>query len=255
MKALGNLLLVLFLMYLGAAAWLYFNQRNILFLPDHHRKSNNGFYFTAKDGTKIWVSVYNKGKERALIYFPGNTENDWEYPERIAKNLPDHTIYFIHYRGYGQSEGKPSQNAFYSDALELFDLIAKKHKDIDIIGRSLGTAMAVYTSAKREAHRLVLVTPFAGIAMIAKDRYPWMPIDILLKDPFPSSYFAHSVSEKTLVILAEYDTTTPYKSSQKLINSLPKKPEVITLRGVNHSAVIRHPLYMKVLGDFLESKK
>jgi pimeloyl-ACP methyl ester carboxylesterase len=251
MKALSRLILLAVLGYLGAAAWLYINQRDLLFVVDHHRKSENGFSMTAKNGEKVWVSAYNTDKSKALIYFPGNTESDWEYPERIAKNFPGHSIYFIHYRGFGKSEGGPSQKALYEDALNLFDKVATSHEHIDIIGRSLGSAMAVYTAANRDAGKMVLVTPFAGIAMLASRRYPWIPVGLLLKDHFPSSDFAPKIEEKTLVLLSEHDTTVPYASSKKLIDSMKNKPETIMLRGVSHNAAIHHPLYIKSLREFL----
>ncbi len=252
MKALFRLILLGLVGYAGAVAWLYYNQRDLLFIEDHHRKSDHGFFMTAQNGDKVWVSVYNPNQPKALLYFPGNTENDWEYPERIAKNLPTHTVYFIHYRGFGKSEGTPSQEALYEDALNLFDKASTAHQHIDLLGRSLGTAMAVYTAAKRDAEKMVLVTPFANIAMLAQEKYPWMPVMMTLKDHFPSEEFAPGVDEQTLVLLSEYDTTVPYESSKKLIDSFAKKPEVIMLRGVNHGASIRHPIYLKVLRDFLE---
>jgi esterase/lipase len=167
--------------------------------------------------------------------------------------LPNHTIYFLRYRGFANSEGSPSQKALYADANTLYDRIRKNHQRIDVLGRSLGTGMAVHLTAEREARRLILTTPYDGIALSAEKAYPWLPVASLLKDPFPSFRFAPKVEEKTQVILAKDDQKIPYKSSKNLIDLFPKKPKVIALRGTTHSAVVRHPLYLKTVADFLNT--
>jgi pimeloyl-ACP methyl ester carboxylesterase len=253
MKTLTRLLGLGIIAYLFAAGWLYLNQRDILFVRDGDRKPMEGFWLQVEPNTRIWIDQLNPGKSKALIYFPGNTTSDWEHPERLAKMLPDHTIYFSRHRGYANSEGAPSQKALYADALRLHDRTAKEHTTVNVMGRSLGSAMASYVASHRSVHRLILTTPFGGIALLAQREYPWLPISLILKDPFPSTHFAPAITEKTLILLAEADTKIPLLSSQTLINAFDtnNKPETIMLRGANHVNIVHHPLYLKSIVDFL----
>ncbi len=252
MKALVRLLLLVLFFYAAATGWLYVKQRELLFVRDASPAPLAGFWLQVAPHTRIWIDRLNPGQPRALLYFPGNTTSDWDDPRQLAKVLPDHTIYFMRYRGFANSEGRPSQKALYADALSVFDWIQKGHKTIDVMGRSLGTGMAVYVASRRTARRLILTTPYDGILLAAEKAYPWMPVSLLLKDPFPSFRFAPNVQEKTEIILAKGDQKIPYESSKKLIDLFPKKPEVITLRGTTHSAIVRHPLYRKTIADFLK---
>ena len=252
MKALVRLLGLLLAFYLAAAGYMYVKQRDLLFVRDAQPKPLDGFWFPVAPDTRIWIDRLNPGQPKALLYFPGNTTSDWDDAMRLSKALPHHTLYFVRYRGYANSEGSPSQDALYADALALFDAIRSKHTSIDIMGRSLGTGMAVYTAAKRQGGKLLLTTPFDGILLAAKKAYPWLPVSLLLKDPFPSKDFAPDIDEQTEIIMAKNDQKIPNASSENLIKAFKKKPEVIVLRGTTHSAIVRHPLYLKTLQDFLE---
>jgi len=251
-RALYKLLLLLLAGYAGVALWLYGIQRDLLFVRDHHTHATNGYYLKTDNHTKIWITVSNPGQSKALIYFPSIVEKNWADPDQISSLLPEHTLYFIHYRGYGQSSGKPTQSALYADALRLFDTIEHRYASVDLLGRSVGTAVAVLVAARREVGRVILVTPFANMTDIAKNQYPWLPPLLLLKDQFPSEYFAHDVKEPTLVIVSEQDEIVPRESISRLISKFPNKPEIITLRGADHENSIKHPIYNKALKDFLE---
>jgi esterase/lipase len=251
MKALVRLLGLLLLLYLGATGWLYLKQRDLLFVRNAHPKPLEGFWLYDNNRSDVWVDRLNPGQPNALLYFPGNTTDDWDDPRRLSHMLPQHTIYFMRYRGYANSRGEPSQDAIFSDAVTLYKRVRPLHRQIDLMGRSLGTGVAVYLASRVPARKMVLTTPYDGIAMAAAKAYPWLPVQYLLKDPFPSRTFASRVEEQTLVILAKDDQKIPYASSKNLIDHFPKKPEVITLRGTTHSAVVRHPLYLKTVADFL----
>ena len=252
MKALMRLLGLVLILYLTAVGYMYVKQRDLLFVRDAHPGPLDGFWFQATPDTRIWIDRLNPGQPRALLYFPGNTTSDWDDAKRLSTALPHHTLYFVRYRGYANSDGEPSQDALYADALALFDAIKPKHKTVDIMGRSLGTGMAVYTAARRTGGKLLLTTPYDGILIAAQKAYPWLPVSLILKDPFPSKEFAPEIDEQTEVILAKGDQKIPNASSENLIKAFKNKPEVIVLRGTTHSAVVRHPLYLKTLQDFFE---
>src|SRR5581483_3606208 len=108
-------------------------------------------------------------------------------------------------RGYGGSSGKASEAALFEDGLTLFDEVQKAHPQVEVVGRSLGSGVAVYVASLRPAARLVLVTPYDSIAEIGARQFPFVPVKWLLLDRFESWKYAPQVTAPTLIIAAEHD--------------------------------------------------
>ena len=253
MKMLTWGLLLLLLLYLGALAWLYLSQRSILFHPTGETPARHGF-FLDMNGERIRVEVRNEGCVKGLIYFPGNSEHYWEDPDILAAMLPEHTLYFPHYPGYGRSEGSPSQTAFFNLALRLYDTVAPRHRQVDVIGRSLGSGVAVYLAAHRPVGRLVLITPYDSITALGQRRYPIFPVRLIIKDPFESLRYAPEVKAPTLILLAEHDRVIPHRNSRHLIDNLRQSSVTVRiLPGSDHTDILDHPDFAKVLEKFLEA--
>jgi len=242
-------LLLLYLLTLGA---LYLFQRKILFHPTHERRPREGFFLESPEG-KVRIEVRNSGKAKALIYFPGNSEHWWEDPDDLARLLPEHTIYFPHYPGYGASEGSPSQEAFFAMAERLYDRIAPRHKSVDLAGRSLGSGVALYLAVRRPVRRIVLITPYDSIASLGAERYPFFPVRSIVKDPFESIRYAPDIDVPVLILLAENDRVIPLAHTQNLIRHFQRtEPRTILLPGTDHGNIIEHPDYPTALRRFLE---
>jgi pimeloyl-ACP methyl ester carboxylesterase len=136
------------------------------------------------DGVSLRGWEVNAGRERALVYYGGNGEGlDWLVPE-LSRRFPDHTSYLVAYRGYGASEGTPGERVLTSDALAVFDHAAARHPGgVDVVGRSLGSGVAVQVAVRRPVERLVLITPFDSLVATAADLFPWLPVRSCLEPP------------------------------------------------------------------------
>lgn len=130
--------------------------------------------------------------------------------------FPDTSIYLMHYRGYGGSSGNPTEKALFTDALSLFDEVRTEHSEIDVIGRSLGSGVAVYLASQRPVARLVLVTPYDSVLDIAALQFAYFPLKWLLRDKFESWRFAPQVTAATTIIAAEHDEIIPRASTELL---------------------------------------
>src|SRR6185295_19110655 len=120
-------------------------QRALIYFPQSGSGNDSATTVTLPTTTaRILVSTRPKNGPRGLIYFGGNAEDLSLSMPSISAGFPDSAIYLLHYRGYGGSSGKPSQEALFADALMLFDLVHAKHSDVEVIGRSLGSGVAVY---------------------------------------------------------------------------------------------------------------
>ena len=89
-----------------------------------------------------------------------------------------------------------------ADAIELFDRLHAAHPQITVIGRSLGSGVAVHLASVRPVQRLVLVTPFNSIAELAQQRFPLFPVQWLMLDKYDSWRYAPKVTAPTTLVIA-----------------------------------------------------
>ncbi|WP_456391524.1 alpha/beta hydrolase [Nitratifractor sp.] len=240
--------------YLLILAYLYFFQRTLLFHPTHESKAQEGFYLETPIG-RIRIEVRNPGRERALIYFPGNSEHWWEDPDDLSQLLPGHTIYFPHYPGYGASEGSPSQEAFYLMAEALYDRIVPRHGAIDLVGRSLGSGVALHLATRRPVRRLVLITPYDSIASLGAERYGIFPVRAIIKDPFDALADAPKIRIPVLVLLAESDSVIPHAHSRRLLRAMDHaEVKVHEIPGSDHGDIVDSPRFKTRVREFLEAR-
>ncbi|RLA08504.1 MAG: alpha/beta hydrolase, partial [Gammaproteobacteria bacterium] len=210
MKSFIVLIAVLAICYLLMVAFLYFMQRSLLFypVPPVDGISTETISFTNQDiSLQGWV--LNKGQSRALVYYGGNAED-------ITANIPlfddlfkHHTVYLINYRGYGKSQGSPSEEGLFSDAVAIYDQLEQQHSSVSLMGRSLGSGVAVYLASKREIDRLYLLTPYDSIAEVAQTHYPYFPTSYLIRDRFESTAYAANLNALVLIVAAEFDRVVP----------------------------------------------
>lgn len=238
-------------LYGGALLYLYLYQRSLLYHPSHSTPANEGFFLDIGE-EKIWTERIHPNKEKAILYFPGNTENYWINSEKLGEFFPDFTIYFLHYPGYGASTGSPSQERIFEAAEALYDRVRLDHTHLVSFGRSLGTSPALRLAAERSVDALILTTPFDSIVHLGQKRYPLFPIALLLKDPYKNILYAPKVSCPTLILLAEKDRVVPDSHSEALIASFVRTvPERVTLPDSDHTSIIDHPDYAPMIRAFL----
>ena len=115
------------------------------------------------------------------------------------------------------SAGTPSEAAIVADALALFDEARREHRDVVVVGRSLGSGVAVRVASLRPVARVVLVTPYDSIQEIAAARFAFFPVRWLLRDKFESWKYAPAVTAPTLLIAAEHDEVIPRASTELLL--------------------------------------
>jgi uncharacterized protein len=176
-----SLLVLSVLVYLGLCAALFIFQRSLIYLPQPRSPGINGTTFVLPTTeANVLVSVRPHDGQTALIYFGGNAEDTSLSLPDFSSAFPDHAIYLLHYRAYGGSSGSPSEAALFKDALVLFDQVRAEHRDIVLIGRSLGSGIAVRVASVRPVSRLVLVTPYDSLQEIAATQFPYFPVRWLL---------------------------------------------------------------------------
>jgi pimeloyl-ACP methyl ester carboxylesterase len=255
-KALTALLSVAAVLYAAACAALYFGQRALLYFPTPAVAAPGAERISLNSGRevlRIWqIGNGTSRREHAIIYFGGNAED-------VAQNIPlfkrifaHSPVYLVNYRGYGGSTGSPSEAALFADALTVFDYVHTQHSEVSVIGRSLGSGVAVYLASMREIKKMVLVTPYDSIVNVARRHFPMFPVGLLLKDRFESNSRIVALRIPILVILAENDGVIPRANSDALIALLPtSQSNVAIVPGTDHNTVGAPAIYADTLRSFL----
>ena len=243
--------------FLCMVLYLYVNQRKMLYYPQpldrdwDHVKDNVLFEHSfERDGVQLKGWLLNPNNKRLLIYYGGNGEeaslliDQFKYKENVATLL-------MNYRGYGESEGKPTEKNLVGDALAIFDALRDRYESIVIFGRSLGTGIAVQVAAARKIDQLILVTPFDSIAAVGQGLYPWAPVKLLAKDPYDSLAVSAKVNEPTLFLVSEVDYVVPRKHAQNLYDHWNGPKKWVEIPGSDHNSITEFPVYWSAINSFL----
>lgn len=248
-----QLLKLLLLVYLGFGVYLYLVQRSVMYFPVTGRDIDGAsaeYLDCAGETIKLWV--VNPGGRRAVIYFGGNAEDVGMNAADFRAILPDQTVYLVNYRGYAGSTGSPSQKALFADALCVYDAVRDRHAGIALVGRSLGSGVAVYLASQRPALRLVLVSPHDSALAVAQRLYPIYPLALLMKDQYPSIRYAPRVAAPTLIIVAEHDRIVPPVHSDRLAAAFaPGLVKRVAIEGADHNDLSGRRSYWGEVGRFL----
>lgn len=248
-RTLLNLLAVLIVAYLALCAALFFFQRSLIYFPQPRTVGGASNLLTLPSAAgNVLVSTRPRSSSNAVIYFGGNAEDVSLSLPGLAAAFPDHAIYLLHYRGYGGSAGAPSEAALVEDGLALFDKAHADHANIVVIGRSLGSGVAVQVASQRGVARLVLVTPYDSLEDLAVSQFGWFPVRWLLRDKFRSGLYAPMVNAPTTIVAAERDEVIPRPSTELLHTRFAKGiASLEVLPGTGHNTVEQSARYWAAL--------
>jgi fermentation-respiration switch protein FrsA (DUF1100 family) len=197
-----------------------------------------------KTSDNVHIQAWYKEAKRGyptIIYFHGN-----------AGNLAHRTQYFsllrdagfgilgIDYRGYGASEGEPSEEGFYNDGRAAIAYAQKElalpANKIIIYGESIGSGVAVQMASEHKLAALILQAPFLSMTSAASYHYPWLPVNLLLKDRFDSVSKIANVHSPLLLLHGENDGIVPVTDGKELFiqANQPKKSIYFPETGHNN---------------------
>jgi pimeloyl-ACP methyl ester carboxylesterase len=235
-------------LYGAVCAGLYGFQRSLLYHPQPARASVPGVRLPVA-GAELQISVRPMPGAKALLYFGGNAEDVSATLADLAQSFPDHALYLMHYRGYGTSTGEPAEAALHADAEVLWQRVSGSHDDITLMGRSLGSGVAVKLASEHaEVSHLILVTPYDSIAAVAADHFPWLPVRWLMSDTFDSVAWAPRLAMPVTVVSAERDEVIGRQRTAALVDRLPTGGlRWVQIPGAGHNDLQLSPLYAAAL--------
>lgn len=265
LKYLKYLSILVIIIYLGMCGFLYFKQEDLLFHPNPKTFAEvqkilninpqfDTLFLKMKDGIKISGYISPKQtnvKLPLVIYFEGNTEEVSNRMDKL-KYFENCRIALINYRGFGLSEGKPSEQTMFSDAVEVYDKL-KSSLNIDtnriyVIGRSIGTGVATYLSSQRKVKETILITPYDSMIDLAQEKYPIFPIFMIIKHPFESNKYAEQISSSMFALIAKNDMVIPTKHAFKLLEAWNGKATYFEVNE-DHSSIMNNEMVWRKIEE------
>jgi pimeloyl-ACP methyl ester carboxylesterase len=250
-------------------AYLYFFQDHMLYYPRPVDKSNlriidqyfpgSDIALVAADGKKLTGWHWQPGtavqnQTPVLVYFGGNAEDVSGMFIELA-GLRQYAVATLNYRGYGTSEGRPSEKSMFKDALVLYDDLVNNRQysadQIILIGRSLGTGVAVYLASQRKVRSLVLISPYDSMTSLASHHYPYAPVKWLLKHRYDSISLAAGINEPLLAITGSSDRIVPPDHARRLTEAWAGQANLVEIARADHNDVTFYPEYLQSLKAFL----
>src|SRR4051812_15878339 len=213
------------------------------------------------DGVALrgWLKRPNllPGKRYPLVIVYGGVRREVSEFVRRADAPGNWGWLVVNYRGFGLSEGAPSEQHVLDDAKLIYDWAAAR-PDVDassivVLGRSLGTYVAVAVAAARHARAAILATPFDSFVALGEKRFPSLPVEWLIGGRYDSAALAPKVSVPALFLLAENDEVTPIENGRALASAWGGITQTVLLRGASHFGVERRDDFWRSVAEYLGS--
>lgn len=216
---------------------------------------------TTADGVDLhgWYVPAPGEARRTVLFFHGNAGN---ISHRLDTLETFHRLglatLIVDYRGYGQSEGRPSEAGLYRDAAAAWAHLTQERgiepERVIAFGRSLGAPVAARLAAEQPVGGLVLESAFTSVPDLAAELYPVFPVRALARINYPTREFVTRVDAPVLVIHSPDDKTIPFHHGQAVYQAAPEPKEFLRIEG-DHNTGFRtsSELYFDGLRGWLES--
>ena len=197
---------------------------------------------------------WTPGKPHALVIVYGGVGQEVSEFVGLAHASAGWGWLMINYRGFGLSEGSPTERTVLGDAKRIYDW-ALARPDIDaanivVLGRSLGSYVAIAVAAARKVRAAILATPFDSAAALGEEHYR-VPLGWLVQSRYNPALMAPMVSAPALFLLAEKDEVTPVKHGLALAKRWGGLVKMVLLPGAGHSGLENREEFWLSIGEFL----
>lgn len=241
---------------------IYFPTKEMEYTPSQYRLKYEEITFLTKDQKTInawYIPASDTVKPiGTLLFCHGNAGN---ISDRLAKlnmfhDLKLNTLIFD-YRGYGKSNGKPSEKGTYLDAQAAYEYLMSR-KDVDttkliLYGESLGCAVAIELAKRKvPAAALICESPFTSIANVGKEFYPYLPTKLIVSNRYDSISKIGLVTIPKLFIHSRDDEIMGFHHSQQLIAASQEPKELLVIKGSHNEGFLdSEKIYKKGIAEFL----
>jgi hypothetical protein len=247
--------LVCAILWGGAVGYLWVNEGRMVFRSEFSRRSDRvldpafaAFQLRTADGVRLdAVSLSSDAARPWVIYFQGNA-GSLRRP-RVQQQLQQlhglgYNVISFDYRGYGRSEGVPTEAGLYEDGLAAYAHLRKSGvaaRRIILAGQSLGSAVAVELATRVVSAGVALFSPIDSVPLTAGRIYPWVPAQWLATNRFDSDGKIARLRGPIVVFHSENDRLIPLQAARDLYAKVTVEKLMVETGGGHNNAGFADP--------------
>ncbi len=255
--AVGYLLVMTVILILQSKLF-YYPKNDIWATPEDMGLTYENVMFSTEDDIALngWF-VPSEQAKLTVLFFHGNAGNISDRLQTLQLlNELGLNVFIFDYRGYGQSEGRPSEQGTYEDGLAAWNYLTAERgiadSSIVIMGRSLGGSIASWVSARQRPAAAVIESTFTSAADIGSDLYPWLPVRWMIKYEYNTIENLKQIQAPLFMAHSRTDQIIPFHHGQKLFEVANEPKMFVELVGLHGSAYLETgPRYREELQQFL----
>jgi fermentation-respiration switch protein FrsA (DUF1100 family) len=254
------------IVYLAILLLMAFFEESLLFFPDKYPAGDwnpagltvEEASFQAADGTRLHGWFVPHENPRAVVLFAHGNAGNITGREDVLRALHrlGVAVLAFDYRGYGRSQGSPTEAGVLADGRAARTWLAKRvgipESDIVLMGESLGGAVAVQLAAEAPARGLVLENTFSSVPDVATYHYPWLPVKQLMRTRFDSAAAIANYHGPLLQAHGDADTIVPLQIGRRLFEAANEPKRLVVIPGGDHNDA-RTPQFYQALDEFLNA--
>tara|TARA_R110002020_G_scaffold11538_2_gene43262 strand:- start:990 stop:1829 length:840 start_codon:yes stop_codon:yes gene_type:complete len=273
-STVAKILLSLAIIYVLVVALMWGFQERLLYLPNAGREhvatpADRGLAWeavtlTTEDDVALdawWVPAPEP--RASLLFFHGNAGNISHRLESIAQfHRLGLSVLIVDYRGYGRSEGRPSEAGTALDARAAWQWlrnVVSEPDEIVVFGRSLGAAVAAELAASLEQQQaapaaVILESPFRSVPALAQQLYPFLPVRWLARIDYPVETYVTQISAPLLVIHSHGDEIIPFAQGEAVYRAAQEPKQLLEIQGGHNTGFLdSEPAYSEGIDAFLHA--
>jgi hypothetical protein len=219
---------------------IYYPEAELIGSPADLGLAYDDARFETADGVRLHGWYVPGRRSETLLWLHGNAGNISHRLDnlRLLHHAVGVGVLLFDYRGYGRSEGSPSETGLYEDARAALAYL-RGRQDVDAarlvyFGRSLGSAVAVDLALDHPPYRLILESPFASVRAMAKAIFP-APLALLAPSGFDNLAKIGRVRSPLLVIHGDRDEVVPFEQGRQVFDAAGQPKAFYELRSAGHN--------------------
>jgi uncharacterized protein len=212
--------------------------------------------FTASDGVRLhaWLFRASDANAPMLVWYHGNAGN---LSDRalMASNFARRgvSVFVFDYRGFGKSEGKPSESKIFLDSIAAYDFVAKLGaQSIVLYGESVGGPYAAHVAKQRKVRCVVIENSFPSLLAIGNALYKPLPLGWTAPFALRTTDWLNDAGVPVLVMHGRRDEVIPYALGVQLYEGLKVPKEMLTSDRAGHCEIpMIDPRYYDTVTRFI----
>ena len=259
MKYIYILITSTIVIYLILLTLIYINQRKLLYLPSENNYLDDPINFTYNEffievdkdvKIKSWLIEKDLKKYKTILFLHGNAGNLFNRSYKLNRlNELNLNVLIISWRSFSGNLGEPNETNLYGDAKKAVKWLNDRGvetKNIILYGESLGTGVAVEIGQTNKFNSIILESPYTSMVKAAKIYYPYLPVNLLLKDKYNSEKKIKNIKTPILIMHGKKDNIVPFYMGKKLFETANKPKKFLQIEEDDHMLSFNDNLLLEI---------